>query len=469
MRASYLRSVSAQALARLLYILSGTVAFVAVARLLGPYELGRYALVINLQNLAVTAADLGTTSLLARNLVTVAEHRSYAGSFMMFRLALGGAVGVTMAALTLALAPLDLMPALLVCAALLPLNAARFFDPIFQFQGRPYRSAWLAGLYAVALGTLNAAALMAPSDRATWSAAAFAVAGGIYGLAGLVVLMRTVRPRLDRSVLPALPAIGRAALPLGVIGLLSMLTLRLDVLMVEWLGGSLTLGLYNAAFRFFDLGVAVIVTLVTPLVPVLARLATQERARLAAAFATTAQAVAAALSLCAILAPRLGPTVLTLLYGPAYAVAGPALGLLAWKLLLGTLNLLLISYLMSIGPIGWLWLGSAAALGVNLALNLVLIPAFGLQGAAQAAMLCELPQLLVTLWFVSRAGLAPWAGTWWPRLLGAILAGTLASAIPAPALLQAAISATVFLVTLSRLSAWPANPLPLLHVDLRPS
>ena len=69
MPAAYLRSAAAQALARVLYVASGTIVYVALARLLGPAELGRYALVVTLQNMAVAAADLGTTSLLSRDLV----------------------------------------------------------------------------------------------------------------------------------------------------------------------------------------------------------------------------------------------------------------------------------------------------------------------------------------------------------------------------------------------------------------
>ena len=280
--AAYLHSVSAQALARVLYVGSGAIVFVLLARRFGPAELGRYALVLSLQNIGVIAADLGTTSLLSRDLVASgAGWRRYVGAFMLFRLVLGVLVGGVAALLAEWWSPGTLRWAFLVCALLLPLNAARFWDPMFQFVGRPYWSAWLGLGYAVLLPAATWLMLAGRGDEAAAASSAFACVGAVYGAAGVLLMFRAVRPVFGRAAFRRLPVIASGAAALGAISLFSMLTLRLDVLLIDGLSGSADLGRYNAAFRLFDLGVAIIVTLQTPLVPLLALLAAEDRARLA--------------------------------------------------------------------------------------------------------------------------------------------------------------------------------------------
>lgn len=464
--AAYLHSVSAQALARVIYVGSGAIVFIMLARRFGPAELGLYALVLSLQNIAITAGDLGTTSLLSRDLVASgAGWRRYLGAFIMFRLLLGFLVGGTAALLVGLWSPDELLGALLVCALLLPLNAARFFDPIFQFAGRPYWSTWLALGYAA---LLPAATWLALADRSTVAAAAgsaFALTGAAYGAAGLVLIVLAGRPLFDHAAIQRIPLIASGASALGAVSLLSMLTLRLDVPLIEWLGGSAAVGLYNAAFRFFDLGVAVVVTLQTPLVPLLARLAAVDRVRLALVCRSLMGWTAALGVAGTLLTACLGPTVLELLFGLPYRSAGAVLALLAAKLTLATLNLLLVLCLMVVAPIGRLWISSAAALATNLALNLLLIPMLGATGAGLAALACELPQLAITALFVRSAHFGIFDCVPWPRVGSAVLAGTVAAALPGSPLLRALLAVGVFAGALRVLRIWPANPLPRMRIN----
>jgi O-antigen/teichoic acid export membrane protein len=457
----YGRSVSAQALARVVYIAAGTLVFVLLARTLGPDGLGRYALVVSLFNIATALADLGTTSLLSRDLAAPSSRPQVVGCFVLFRLALSGAVSVLAAAMAAALAPPGDLALLLACCALVPLSAARFFDPVFQVYGRPFLSAWLALGYAAIMPALTALALVLSSDPARWAVIAYAGSGALYGGAGALMLIRLVRPRFLAVNAADVWDLAAHAMPLGVSSLLGILTLRLDVVLLGWLGTSTMVGEYNAAFRFFDLGVAVIVTALTPLVSVFAHLAAQGGARLRDAFLPVLQVTTAGCLLAALIAPALSPTILSLLYGPAYLVAAPVLDVLAWKLAAGSVNLLLVSLLMTVASIRFVWITAVAGLACNIGLNLLLIPRFGIMGAAAAALLAEAPQIAVTLAMFSRALQWP-MHRGWGRRLGATALATLIAlhACPGPGVVRAVAATAVFLGMLRLLRAMPANPLP---------
>lgn len=102
----YTSSVSAQALARVAYVMSGTIVFVVLARVLGPTALGGYVYAINLITIAVAVADLGSTAILARDLVASADGRTvYLANFMSLRFLLAVAVGVVGIPVTVFVAP----------------------------------------------------------------------------------------------------------------------------------------------------------------------------------------------------------------------------------------------------------------------------------------------------------------------------------------------------------------------------
>jgi len=463
---SYGRSVSAQAVARILYVATGTVVFIGLARLLGPEGLGRYAFIVNLFNIAVSAADLGTTGILSRDLVASGSaQRQFVGNFIMFRLGLGCTIGVVSALLAVAVAPTEVLPPLLVCSLLLPLNAARFFDPVVQYLGRPWISAWLALTYVLALPLSTALALVVSNDPPYWAVIAYAAAGAAYAGGGLVVVLRLGNPDFGAVTISAIWQVAKSAAPLGVAGLLGIVTLRLDLVLLGVLGTSDMVGEYNAAFRFFDLGVAVIVTLLTPLVSIFAHFAVYDRHRLVEALRAAMRAMATGGLLAALLTPSLSRSVIMLLYGADYLAAAPVLDILVWKLLTGAINLLLVSMLMTVGSIRFVWISALCCLVFNIVLNLVLIPRFGILGAAVAALLTDVPQTVITLIAFRKALPGELDAAWWGRIALAVCVGAVVLQLcPGPPAVRASGVATAFLGTLWLMGALPRNPLSTLQI-----
>jgi O-antigen/teichoic acid export membrane protein len=112
---------------------------------------------------------------------------------------------------------------------------------------------------------------------------------------------------------------------------------------------------------------------------------------------TVLWSLAAALLLAALARPLVG-----LLYGPAFGAAVPAL----WVLLAGVVALapgkLAVSHLAAVGKAQYVSYMALAGLGLTVALDLLLIPRFGIIGAASASAAAYACSSIASLWWMRR-------------------------------------------------------------------
>jgi O-antigen/teichoic acid export membrane protein len=234
----------------------------------------------------------------------------------------------------------------------------------------------------------------------------------------------------------------RQALPFGLMMTGFALYYRIDMVMLEWMTGPRTVGLYAAAYRFLDVVIVLTASLTGPLFPRLsavARARPQEARRLLEDAWRPLFALGLPLSLgaCA-LATRL----VTVLFGNDFAESAPLLRVLIW----GTLPLFWVSVANHaliaadrVWPLVAVYAGSAS---LNVIANLILIPRFGATGAAVATLACEWLNLVAVvvlvrggfgasfsatgLWRYGGAAALRLAGVWALQgagLLAAIVAG----------------------------------------------
>jgi O-antigen/teichoic acid export membrane protein len=242
-----------------------------------------------------------------------------------------------------------------------------------------------------------------------------------------IAAVKIARPSL-RPSREATMRLARVGLPVGVSGLLVLAYARIDQLLVFSIAGSTAAGLYGAEYRIVEQAHLVPVSLMTTLMPILAAAWTTNRERalritwLAAEYLTIASLGGLAVSLV------VARPVTVLLYGEDFASAAPALPVLAGAFVFicfGYLtgNLVLIAglqrRLVAIGLVG---------LVVNVAGNLVLIPAWGFMGAAWMTLATEAAVVIVTAAMLHRQlnlVLPPLGRTARVALAAAILAGLL--------------------------------------------
>jgi O-antigen/teichoic acid export membrane protein len=177
--------------------------------------------------------------------------------------------------------------------------------------------------------------------------------------------------------------------------LISALYFRVDVYFIERWYSIQPVGGYNAAFRLVEALRLLPAAVLAVTFPMLVTARDTQMVRRIGAALTAAGAVLALICAAA------GASIITLVYGEAYAYAAPAFSILALALPLFFLN-----YALTHQVIGWdgqmaYVRIAAAALAVNVAANLLLVPTQGITGAAIATVVTEVvvtAGCVVVLW-----------------------------------------------------------------------
>jgi len=214
------------------------------------------------------------------------------------------------------------------------------------------------------------------------------------------------------------------AFPYGLMALLAILYFRVDVIMLAGMRGTGEAGQYNAAYRLFEAGLIIPAALTGALFPLMSRqLAALEKSKLAASFSQAVKFLVVLALPAAVACTFYSGWLTELLFGPDYGQAGRVLIVLSWSWLFFFINapvgnLLAASDLMP-RIVPW----AAANTGLNIVLNLWLIPRYGPVGAALATLASEIVALAVQLFFVHRIL------SMWPPMFGLLIKPALASVV----------------------------------------
>lgn len=176
----------------------------------------------------------------------------------------------------------------------------------------------------------------------------------------------------------------RFALPRGLAGLFAVTVVWLDTLLVGALRSTQDAGLYAAATRYLMFGAFASQAVIQAIGPTMSELLTRRDRRTARTVyrAGTAWAMAVGWPVYLMLAV-FAPAVLSI-FGPGYVQAQHVLTILALTMLVASAVGPVDVVLLMAGRSTWNLVNTAAAVALNVALNLVLIPRLGITGAAIA-------------------------------------------------------------------------------------
>jgi len=198
---------------------------------------------------------------------------------------------------------------------------------------------------------------------------------------------------------------------------------RTEILFLERYTGLGAVGLFVAAVTIAEMAVQLPPLLLSALLP---RFSEQyglgERDRMHRLYRTTTALIALVIvPLCVGLA-AIAPVLVPLLFGDEFAGAVPVASVLLIAAALSSLGVTTLYLLQSIGKTGFLLMSNGVGLIGTIALGFILVPRFGLMGAAWSRGVVQVSVVLIETWYVTRKlGISP------PyRALGAI---ALASAI----------------------------------------
>lgn len=230
--------------------------------------------------------------------------------------------------------------------------------------------------YVSVLVPLSAAALFLAPTRPEYLVAAHIVAGALNGGLGLWLISRLVPIRFRGLPSERVRALLGHALPVGISGFIAVLTLRAGIFLLNFLSGPDAVANFVAAQRFLDLGAAVAVTAVTPLITIFGRISgtgSSDEIAVRILTATLWIALPVPLIACFWSAP-----VVDLLYGADLQKSADILPIVALQFtqfaIATSLSLWILTTISSKGLQIFIW-GPLAALVTNVALSLLLIPA----------------------------------------------------------------------------------------------
>ena len=424
-----------------------------IVRSLSVDQFGRLSFVFSLILLIAVFADLGIGRLSIKGLLD-GEHDpvAFAGTLVVLR-ALMGTVTYAAAVVFVIVAgyPPEVFRAMLVAGvALLIATPSRAIEAVFQAH---FRLASVA--VANVAGQLSQLALTAAVAVGGGSVVRFAipaVAGEVVIVGWKLIRVRRIQPiRLNIDWATWRRLLAEAA-PLAVGSIMATLYYRVDSVMLSKLDTFSSVGIYNVAYKFVDLVHYLPSALMVPVLALLVRSWPDDMHR----FADTVRRAFMILVLAGVLVVVefvvFARPLITLLYGPHYAVGADAGRVVVAAECVGGFGMLAFTVLVAMGRNRLYPMVTLLGLIVNVGLNLVLIRRSSYFGAAVATMATQV--LIVTMLMVpvarmealrplpfGRAGLALLAGG-----LSALVAVVVRQVVPWP--VAAVLAAVVYVLVL---------------------
>lgn len=386
-----------------------------VARALGPAAFGEYTYAITLVAMFLALTNLGADGIAVRDLARAPEKAAATlGTIIWLRLAAGLVCWPLAMAVVYVLRPEDQKALLLVALVGIGLvvQSAETMDLWLQSQSQNRRSV-SAKLIAYVLGNAVRIGLIV-WEAPLWAFALSVAVDSVLANSALRIAYRSFpvasRWSFDWSLGKALL---RQSWPFMLSGLAVLIYMRIDQIMVREMLGETALGVYSSAVFVSQMWYFLPVTLCTALAPYIARKREESHDAYLAALAIVFRVFALSSVAVALFTILLSKPLITTLYGVGYEAAVPVLS-----------THILSNIFVFLGTAQGLWLvneglgrltlyRTVLGAAVSVLGNLVLIPSFGLQGAALST--------VVAMFISAVASNAIWAPTIFKMQLRAFL------------------------------------------------
>lgn len=375
---------------KVLRLVIGLLVSVWLARYLGPHTFGQYSYAIALVGLFSVLSTLGLDAVLVRELVKApGAQGALLGTAFVIRL-LGGTVGVTASIVCVLIArPDDTTTQLLVTliAAGMVVQAIDVIDHWFQSQLLNRYVVFAKGVAFLMASAAKVLLILTGGSVITFAFVGFlelvlAAAGLIvaYGRAGqYLTAWRAKASYAGRLMKPALP--------LMFAGMAVSLYMRIDQIMLAEMLGDEAVGVYSAAVRLSEATYFIPGVMMASLLPVMISTRSSSRelflARTQHVFDVMAMVgLGLALSM-----SMLSPDIVELTYGKEYAASASVLAIHAWATVFVFLGVASGSYLVAENMTAVAFYRTALGAIVNIGLNFLFIPHWGVVGAAYATLI----------------------------------------------------------------------------------
>jgi O-antigen/teichoic acid export membrane protein len=300
----------------------------------------------------------------------------------------------------------------LLALALIPSNVTGALSALFNGWERNDVPAVVTVATTLARVTLGAIALLSGSGIVGLAAVALGLNFALI-VVFAVSARRILHVRLIRPVLADFPAMIAESYPLFLNVVLVTIFFKIDIVLLEMLKGSQTVGYYATAYKWVDGLLIVPSTLTFAVYPALSRFAEQRSEGLRAAYEASVRALVCLALPLAIGVAFLSGDLILLLGGWAYfPQSADALTILIWFLPFSFVNGLTQYALIAVHRQRFITVAFVIAASFNLVANLLFIPTYGFYAASVVTVLSEIVLLVPFLIAVRQSiGWPKWSHT----------------------------------------------------------
>jgi O-antigen/teichoic acid export membrane protein len=366
----------------------GVLVGVWVARYLGPTQFGLLSFAIAFVALFSALAGLGLDGIVIRDLVRdPANADEILGTAFVLRLLSGALTFLVVLAAIFLLRPGDTLTCWLVgiTAGGMIFSAFDTIDLSFQANVQSRFSVYAKSSAFVLASAAKVGCILAKAPLVAFAAAGFAEI--VIGSVGLLITYRASgrRVRSWKSEGHTAFRLLMDSWPLILSGFAIMVYMRIDQVMIGEMVGSTEVGVYSVAVQLVEAWYFLPMIVTSSVFPAIVEAREMGESafygrlqRLYNLMAFMAYAIALPVTF-------LAAWVVRLLYGTAYVKAGPMLAVLIWSILFTNLGVARSTFLTTMNWTRVHFLTVALGALINVALNFVLIPAYGGMGAVIAS------------------------------------------------------------------------------------
>jgi O-antigen/teichoic acid export membrane protein len=280
--------------------------------------------------------------------------------------------------------------------ALLPIVAFILaFDTMREFFSSLIRARekmeWEAGIFLltnvaiVAFGFIFLAIAATPASFG-WAYVAGTALGAIVAMAVIRNYFKKIFSHFSsRLIAPIL----QAAWPFAIMGAFGFLLTNTDILIISWIRSAADVGVYSATIRIIQTLYLIPMILQFSSLPLLSRLANSDKAKFRTALERTVSLVFLASIPIALGGAILGTPLMGLIFGIPFRAGGLSFSILLFALLFDFPAVILSSAIFAYNHQKSLIVTSVIGGATNVALDILLIPHFGIAGSAVATLFAQ--------------------------------------------------------------------------------
>lgn len=362
------------------------------ARMLGTSQWGVFSYAISLAGFMTLFMDPGVNAILTRNTANVPDEERktvfVTSAVVKLFLALIGCF------LIIVIAPLfSTLPG---AKALLPIVAIilacdtfrDFFSALLRGQERMEWDAYIQVLMNLGILILGFVFLsFVPTAKSlAWGYAIGTFIGALIAAAVIRPYFKNARASFSSKLIKPLLS---SAWPFAITGALGLLLTNTDILIVSWMRTASDVGIYSAAIRIIQVLYLVPTVIQFGTLPLFARLAKKDNPTFRKALEETVALIFLASIPLALGGAILGTQIMGFVFGPSYAAGGIAFSILMITMLVDFPAAVISNAIFAYDHQKSLIVCSAIGGITNVALDLLLIPKFGIVGSAVGTLIAQ--------------------------------------------------------------------------------